>query len=54
MEAQELNNILVVDDTPVNLHLLTDILKNYNYKVNYFRYKYARFRWLSSLQTTKK
>ena len=33
MEARELNNILVVDDTPVNLHLLTDILKKYNYQV---------------------
>ena len=33
MKAQELNNILVVDDTPTNLHLLTDILKKYNYQV---------------------
>jgi two-component system, NtrC family, sensor kinase len=33
MEAQDLNNILVVDDTPQNLHLLVDILKKYNYKV---------------------
>lgn len=33
MVAQELNNILVVDDTPQNLHLLVDILTKYNYKV---------------------
>ena len=33
LEAPESNNILVVDDTPANLHLLTDILKKYNYKV---------------------
>ncbi|MGF1588613.1 MAG: response regulator [Pleurocapsa sp.] len=33
MAAQELNNILVVDDTPQNLHLLVDILTKYNYKV---------------------
>ncbi|WP_319420881.1 hybrid sensor histidine kinase/response regulator [Pleurocapsa sp. FMAR1] len=33
MVAQELNNILVVDDTPQNLHLLVDILTKYEYKV---------------------
>ena len=33
MMAQDLNNILVVDDTPQNLHLLVDILTKYNYKV---------------------
>lgn len=33
MVAQDLNNILVVDDTPQNLHLLVDILTKYNYKV---------------------
>jgi two-component system, NtrC family, sensor kinase len=33
MVAQELNNILVVDDTPQNLHLLVDILTKYDYKV---------------------
>ena len=33
MTAQELNNILVVDDTPQNLHLLVDILTKYDYKV---------------------
>ena len=33
MEAQDLNNILVVDDTPDNLHLLADILKKCKYKV---------------------
>lgn len=33
MVAQELNDILVVDDTPQNLHLLVDILTKYNYKV---------------------
>lgn len=33
MVAQELNNILVVDDTPQNLHLLVDILTKYGYKV---------------------
>ncbi len=33
MIAQELNNILVVDDTPQNLHLLVDILTKYDYKV---------------------
>ncbi|BAZ43830.1 response regulator receiver sensor signal transduction histidine kinase [Chondrocystis sp. NIES-4102] len=33
MMAQELNNILVVDDTPQNLHLLVDILTKYDYKV---------------------
>ena len=33
MMAQELNNILVVDDTPQNLHLLVDILTKYEYKV---------------------
>ena len=33
MAAQELNNILIVDDTPQNLHLLVDMLTQYNYKV---------------------
>ena len=33
MVAQELNNILVVDDIPQNLHLLVDILTKYDYKV---------------------
>ena len=33
MVAQEFNNILVVDDTPQNLHLLVDILTKYDYKV---------------------
>ncbi|MEL7078591.1 MAG: hybrid sensor histidine kinase/response regulator [Cyanobacteria bacterium J06648_1] len=33
MAAQELNNILIVDDTPQNLHLLVDILTKYDYKV---------------------
>lgn len=33
LEARELSNILVVDDTPENLHLLADILKRYKYKV---------------------
>ncbi|MCC0175972.1 response regulator [Waterburya agarophytonicola K14] len=33
MVAQDLNNILVVDDTPQNLHLLVDILTKYEYKV---------------------
>ena len=33
MAAQGANNILVVDDTPQNLHLLVDILTKYNYKV---------------------
>lgn len=33
MAAQELNNILIVDDTPHNLHLLVDILTKYDYKV---------------------
>lgn len=33
MAAQKLNNILVVDDTPQNLHLLVDILTKYEYKV---------------------
>ena len=33
MVAQDLNNILVVDDTPQNLHLLVDILAKYDYKV---------------------
>lgn len=33
MTAQELNNILIVDDTPHNLHLLVDILTKYDYKV---------------------
>ena len=32
MAAQELNNILIVDDTPQNLHLLVDILTKYDYK----------------------
>lgn len=31
--AQELNNILIVDDTPQNLHLLVDILTKYDYQV---------------------
>ncbi|MEL6927365.1 MAG: response regulator [Cyanobacteria bacterium J06600_6] len=33
MAARELNNILIVDDTPQNLHLLVDILTKYEYKV---------------------
>ena len=33
MAARELNNILIVDDTPQNLHLLVDILTKYDYKV---------------------
>ena len=33
MVAQKLKNILVVDDTPQNLHLLVDILTKYDYKV---------------------
>jgi two-component system, NtrC family, sensor kinase len=33
MVAQDFNNILVVDDTPQNLHLLVDILTKYDYKV---------------------
>ena len=33
MAARKLNNILVVDDTPQNLHLLVDILTEYDYKV---------------------
>lgn len=33
MLAPDLNNILVVDDTPQNLHLLVDILTKYKYKV---------------------
>ncbi|MEM8675246.1 MAG: response regulator [Cyanobacteria bacterium P01_G01_bin.67] len=33
MAAQELKNILIVDDTPQNLHLLVDILTKYDYKV---------------------
>jgi two-component system, NtrC family, sensor kinase len=33
MVAQELNNILVVDDVPQNLHLLVDILTKYDYQV---------------------
>ena len=33
MAAQELKNILVVDDTPQNLHLLVDVLTKYDYKV---------------------
>ena len=33
MAARKLNNILAVDDTPQNLHLLVDILTEYDYKV---------------------
>lgn len=33
MKAKDLKDILVVDDHPENLHLLTDILKKYDYKV---------------------
>ena len=33
MAAGKLNNILAVDDTPQNLHLLVDILTKYDYKV---------------------
>ncbi|GAB4540670.1 MAG: hypothetical protein Tsb0014_32090 [Pleurocapsa sp.] len=33
LKAPELNNILVVDDNPSNLHLLTDLLKKYDYEV---------------------
>ena len=33
MAAREAKNILVVDDTPQNLHLLVDILSEYDYKV---------------------
>ena len=33
MAARKLNNILAVDDTPQNLHLLVDILTEYGYKV---------------------
>ena len=33
MTAKKLNNILAVDDTPQNLHLLVDILTKYDYKV---------------------
>jgi two-component system, NtrC family, sensor kinase len=33
MVAQGLNNILVVDDIPQNLHLLVDIFTKYDYKV---------------------
>ena len=33
MTARESNNILIVDDTPQNLHLLVDILSKYDYKV---------------------
>lgn len=33
MAAMELNNILIVDDTPQNLHLLVDLLTKYEYKV---------------------
>jgi two-component system, NtrC family, sensor kinase len=33
MAAKELNNILIVDDTPQNLHLLVDLLTKYDYKV---------------------
>ena len=32
MAARELRNILIVDDTPQNLHLLVDILTKYDYK----------------------
>ena len=33
MAAKELNNILIVDDTPQNLHLLADLLTKYDYQV---------------------
>ena len=33
MAAKELKNILIVDDTPQNLHLLVDLLTEYDYKV---------------------
>jgi two-component system, NtrC family, sensor kinase len=33
MAAKELNNILIVDDTPQNLHLLVDLLTKYDYQV---------------------
>lgn len=33
MAAKELNNILIVDDTPQNLHLLVDLLTQYDYQV---------------------
>ena len=33
LAARELSNILIVDDTPQNLHLLVDILTKYDYKV---------------------
>lgn len=33
MAPQGLNNILIVDDTPQNLHLLVDILSEHDYKV---------------------
>ncbi len=33
LAAREVNNILIVDDTPQNLHLLVDILTKYDYKV---------------------
>lgn len=33
MQARDLKDILVVDDNPENLHLLSDILKKYDYKV---------------------
>ncbi|MEM7593370.1 MAG: response regulator, partial [Cyanobacteria bacterium P01_A01_bin.83] len=33
MAAQKFKNILIVDDTPQNLHLLVDILTKYDYKV---------------------
>ena len=33
MAAHKSNNILIVDDTPQNLHLLVDILSEYDYKV---------------------
>ena len=33
MTARKLDNILAVDDTPQNLHLLVDILTEYDYKV---------------------
>lgn len=32
-EAPKLGNILLVDDTPANLKVLTELLKEYNYKV---------------------
>ena len=33
MAAKDLKNILIVDDTPQNLHLLVDLLTEYDYKV---------------------